>query len=60
MAPVKTEDLIYLKNIVENKKIKPVIDKSYPLKQAVEAYRYVDEGHKKGNLVITIFSGNIK
>jgi NADPH:quinone reductase-like Zn-dependent oxidoreductase len=52
--PRQSDNLVLLRELVETGQIKPVIDRTYPLEEIVEAHRYVGKGHKKGGVSITL------
>ncbi|MFW9926959.1 MAG: NAD(P)-dependent alcohol dehydrogenase [Candidatus Thorarchaeota archaeon] len=56
IAQPNHEDFLYLKGLLETKKVVPVIDRSYPLSEIVEAFKYLEEGHARGKVVITMES----
>ena len=54
LPKIKNEDLLFLKDLIEKNELKPIVDRTYSMDEIIEAHRYVDQGHKKGNVVITI------
>jgi NADPH:quinone reductase-like Zn-dependent oxidoreductase len=58
IAKLNQKDLVLLKELLEAGKVKPLIDRRYPLSETAEAVRYLEEGHARGKVVITVESNN--
>jgi NADPH:quinone reductase-like Zn-dependent oxidoreductase len=54
LAKLNKEDMAFLQELLETEKVKPVIDRTYPLSETPEAIRYLEEGHARGKVVITV------
>ncbi len=52
------KDLVILKELIESGKVTPVIDRTYPLSETPEAFRYLEESHARGKVVITVEHNN--
>jgi NADPH:quinone reductase-like Zn-dependent oxidoreductase len=57
IAKISREDLVFLKDLLEAGKVVPIIDRRYPLSEVAEAIRYLEEGHARGKVVITVECG---
>lgn len=58
IAKINQKDLVFLKELLEARKVVPVIDRRYPLSETAEAIRYLEEGHARGKVVITVEHDN--
>ena len=54
VAKVRREDLVFLKELLEAGRVVPLIDRRYPLCQAADALRYLEEGHARGKVIVTV------
>ncbi len=58
VAKPNKKDLVTIKELLEAGKVRPVIDRCYPLNQVADAIRYLEEGHAQGKVVITVTQNN--
>jgi NADPH:quinone reductase-like Zn-dependent oxidoreductase len=54
MKKANQKDLLFIRDLLEDGKIRPVIDECYPLCKTAEAFRYFEKGHTRGKVVITV------